>query len=69
MNKNIKYLKELGSYEWDDKYFETFTNFIVEKNEKITDLNYILSIKKPNIFKNLTNYVVELSLKGLRSLK
>jgi len=55
--------------EWDDKYFEKFTNFIVEKNEKITDLNYILSIKKPNIFKNLTNYLVELSLKGLRSLK
>ena len=55
--------------QWDDKYFETFTNFIVEKNEKITDLNYILSIKNPNIFKNLTNYLVELSLKGLRSFR
>ncbi len=55
--------------EWDDKYFEKFTNFIVEKNEKITDLNYILSIKNPNIFKNLTNYFVELSLKGLRSFR
>ena len=55
--------------QWDDEHFATFKNFIMKKNEKITDLNYILSIKEPNFLKNLTNYLVELSLKGLRSLR
>ena len=55
--------------QWDDEHFAKFKNFIMKKNEKITDLNYILSIKQPNFLKNLTNYLVELSLKGFRSLR
>ena len=54
---------------WDDKDFERFENFIVKHHNKIVDLDYIIDITNPNSIQNITNFIVEKTLKTARLFK
>ena len=52
--------------EWKDENFEMFRIFIEKNKNKITNLDYIIKITKPNISQKLINFSVEKTLKTLR---
>ena len=54
---------------WDKSYFENFENLIEKNLEKILTLDNILSLGKPNLFKDSINFTVEKFLKTLRVFK
>lgn len=54
---------------WDDDYYKGFNNFIEKNYKKITNIDYILSLNKNNLFQNSINYSVEKTLKVLRRLR
>ena len=51
---------------WNDKDFERFENFIFKHHKKIVNLDYIIDITNPNTIQNITNYIVEKTLKTVR---
>lgn len=51
---------------WDNDYFENFKIFIKKHKNNIVNLDYILNLNKINHVKNLTNYLVEKTLKTIR---
>ena len=54
---------------WDEKYLQNFQDFIHKNHQKVVDIDYILNLSKPSLFKNGINYSVEKALKALRSFK
>ena len=54
---------------WDNRDFERFENFIVKHHNKIVDLDYIINITGPNSIQNITNFIVEKTLKTARLFK
>ena len=52
---------------WDDKD-RRFENFIVKHHNKIVDLDYIIDITNDSI-QNITNFIVEKTLKTARLFK
>ena len=54
---------------WSKKDFERFENFINRYHKKIINLDYIINITSPNSIQNLTNYIVEKTLKTVRLFK
>ena len=54
---------------WDNKDLERFENFIVKHHNKIVDLDYIIDITDPNPIQNITNFIVEKTLKTARLFK
>ena len=54
---------------WNYQDFERFENFIIKHHKKIVDLNYIINITNPNPIQNVTNYLVEKTLKTVRLFK
>ena len=54
---------------WDNKDLERFENFIVKHHKKIVDLDYIIDITDPNPIQNITNFIVEKTLKTARLFK
>ena len=54
---------------WDDNYFINFKNFLIKHKNEITNLDYIIDIKKENSFKIFVNYLVEKALKTIRTFK
>ena len=51
---------------WSNKDFKRFEDFIMRYHKKITNLDYIINITNPNLFQNITNYVIEKTLKTAR---
>ena len=51
---------------WNDDYFKNFEIFINRNYKKIINLDYIISIARPNLLKNLANFCVEKVLKTVR---
>ncbi len=54
---------------WDDEYFKNFKNFLIREQNNITDLDYIISIYNENSIKKVTNYIVEKTIKVIRSFR
>lgn len=54
---------------WNNNDFERFENFINNNHRKIVNLDYILTITNPNPIQNLTNYIIEKTLKTVRMFK
>ena len=54
---------------WDNNYFINFKKFIIKHKDQITNLDYIIDIKKENSFKLFVNYLVEKALKTIRFFK
>ena len=54
---------------WDDEYFKNFKNFLIKEQNNITDLDYIISIYNENSIKKVTNYIVEKTIKVIRSFR
>ena len=52
--------------EWNDEAYENFEIFIEKNYSKILNLNNIIEIANPNSLQNLTNYLVEKTLKTVR---
>jgi len=55
--------------EWNDKTYKNFEVFIEKNYSKILSLNNIIDIANPNSLQNLTNYLVEKTLKTVRLFK
>jgi predicted deacetylase len=55
--------------EWNDEAYENFEIFIKKNYSKILNLNNIIEIANPNSLQNLTNYLVEKTLKTVRLFK
>ena len=55
--------------EWNDEAYENFEIFIEKNYSKILNLNNIIEIANPNSLQNLTNYLVEKTLKTVRLFK
>ena len=55
--------------EWNDEVYENFEIFIEKNYSKILNLNNIIEIANPNSLQNLTNYLVEKTLKTVRLFK
>ncbi len=51
---------------WSNKDFKRFEDFIMRYHKKIINLDYIINITNPNLFQNITNYVIEKTLKTAR---
>ena len=55
--------------EWNEESFKKFEVFVEKNKQKIVDLDYIIDIARNSRLQNLTNYLVEKSLKTLRYLR
>ena len=55
--------------EWNDKTYKNFEVFVEKNYSKILSLNDIINIANPNSLQNLTNYLVEKTLKTIRLFK
>ncbi len=51
---------------WDNDYLKNFKIFIEKHKNNIVNLDYILNLNKINLVKNLSNYLVEKTLKTIR---
>ena len=52
--------------EWNDEAYKNFEIFVEKNYSKILNLNNIIEIANPNSLQNLTNYLVEKTLKTVR---
>ena len=55
--------------EWNDEAYKNFEIFVEKNYSKILNLNNIIEIANPNSLQNLTNYLVEKTLKTVRLFK
>jgi len=55
--------------EWNDETYKNFEVFVEKNYSKILNLNNIIDIANPNSLQNLTNYLVEKTLKTVRLFK
>ena len=55
--------------EWNDEAYKNFEIFVEKNYSKILNLNNIIEIANPNPLQNLTNYLVEKTLKTVRLFK
>ena len=55
--------------EWNDKTYKNFEVFVEKNYSKSLSLNDIIDIANPNSLQNLTNYLVEKTLKTIRLFK
>ena len=55
--------------EWNDEAYKNFEIFVKKNYSKILNLNNIIEIANPNSLQNLTNYLVEKTLKTVRLFK
>ena len=55
--------------EWNDKTYKNFEVFVEKNYSKSLSLNDIIDIANPNSLQNLTNYLVEKTLKTARLFK
>ena len=55
--------------EWNDEAYNNFEIFVKKNYSKILNLNNIIEIANPNSLQNLTNYLVEKTLKTVRLFK
>jgi len=55
--------------EWNDEAYKNFEIFVKKNYSKILNLNNIIEIANPNTLQNLTNYLVEKTLKTVRLFK
>ena len=55
--------------EWNDEAYKNFEIFVKKNYSKILNLNNIIEVTKPNSLQNLTNYLVEKTLKTVRLFK
>ena len=55
--------------EWNDEAYKNFEIFVKKNYSKILNLNNIIEVTNPNSLQNLTNYLVEKTLKTVRLFK
>ena len=55
--------------EWNDETYKNFEVFVEKNYSKILSLSNIIDIANPNSLQNLTNYLVEKTLKTVRLFK
>ena len=55
--------------EWNDETYKNFEIFVKKNYSKILNLNNIIEVTNPNSLQNLTNYLVEKTLKTVRLFK
>ena len=55
--------------EWNDEAYNNFEIFVKKNYSKILNLNNIIEVTKPNSLQNLTNYLIEKTLKTVRLFK
>jgi predicted deacetylase len=55
--------------EWNNEAYKNFEIFVEKNYSKILNLNNIIEIANPNPLQNLTNYLVEKTLKTVRLFK
>mgnify|MGYP003982984877 FL=1 len=55
--------------EWNDEAYNNFEIFVKKNYSKILNLNNIIEVTNPNSLQNLTNYLVEKTLKTVRLFK
>ena len=55
--------------EWNDEAYKNFEIFVKKNYSKILNLNNIIEVTNPNSLHNLTNYLVEKTLKTVRLFK
>ena len=55
--------------EWNDEAYKNFEIFVKKNYSKILNLNNIIEVTNPNSLQNLTNYLVEKTLKTARLFK
>ena len=55
--------------EWNDEAYKNFEIFVKKNYSKILNLNNIIEVANPNSLQNLTNYLVEKTLKTVRLFK
>tara|TARA_Y100000389_G_scaffold8175_1_gene7772 strand:- start:8 stop:772 length:765 start_codon:yes stop_codon:yes gene_type:complete len=55
--------------EWNDEAYNNFEIFVKKNYSKILNLNNIIEVANPNSLQNLTNYLIEKTLKTVRLFK
>ena len=55
--------------EWNDEAYKNFEIFVKKNYSKTLNLNNIIEVTNPNSLQNLTNYLVEKTLKTVRLFK
>ena len=55
--------------EWNDEAYNNFEIFVKKNYSKILNLNNIIEVTNPNSLQNLTNYLIEKTLKTVRLFK
>ena len=55
--------------EWNDEAYNNFEIFVKKNYSKILNLNNIIEVTNPNYLQNLTNYLIEKTLKTVRLFK
>ena len=55
--------------DWDNENYNNFKTFIEKNYNKTVNLDYIISVTNPSYLQNLTNYLVEKTLKAVRLFK
>ena len=55
--------------EWNDEAYKNFEIFVKKNYSKILNLNNIIEVTNPNSLQNLTNYLIEKTLKTVRLFK
>ena len=51
---------------WNNKNYSNFEKFIKKNYKKIVNLDHVINVANPNFLQNLTNYLVEKTLKTAR---
>ena len=61
--------KQIHINNWNVDYFKNFEIFIEKIHKKVVNLDYIINISDYSFLQNLTNYLVEKTLKTVRLLR